>query len=198
MLNRLAGNPNRLLIRGIVSLAIGVATFVFPDTSLTTVVQLLGAYLMVDGLINFLLYTFRKKAQHSGLILIPKGVGNMLAGVVFLAFPAAMVSIFVFLIGLILIIAGGSQLLAQAGGRSFLGFSWVYTLIAVVATIGGIVLIAKPFESASTILMFFGGIIGLYGLGEIFWSYKLRKYKKAHPEQNQPPTVDVEYEEVKD
>jgi uncharacterized membrane protein HdeD (DUF308 family) len=198
MLNRLAGNPNRLLIRGIISLAIGVATFVFPDTSLTTVVQLLGAYLLVDGLINFLLFTFRKKTQQQGLVIIPKGIGNMLAGIIFLAFPAAMVSVFVFLIGLLLIIAGGSQLLAQTSGRNTLGFSWIYTLIALVATIGGIVLIAKPFESAATILMFFGGIIGLYGIGEIFWSYKLRKYKKAHPIHNQPTTVDVEYEEIKD
>jgi membrane protein HdeD len=192
-----AGNPKRTLIRGLIAIAVGIAIFAVPGLTLKLIIQLFGALLLADGVINFAIYSLRKKTQPQGFILIPRGLASIIFGLVLLAFPAGMISIFVFLIGFVLIVAGGSQLLAQLGGRSLVGVSWVFILIAAIALLAGITLLVNPFESAEFMIKFFAAIIIIYGAGELFWSNQLRKIKTQQPNRpNEPTTIDAEYEEV--
>ncbi len=192
-----AGNPKRTLVRGLVAIAVGIGIFAVPGLTLKLIIQLLGALLLADGLINFAIHSMRKKQQAPGFMLVPRGLASIVFGLVLLAFPAGMISIFVFLIGFILIIAGGSQLLAQLGGRSLIGVSWVYMGIAAIALLAGITLLVNPFESAEFMIKFFAVILIIYGAGELFWSNQLRKMKAQQPSRpNEPTTIDAEYEEV--
>lgn len=192
-----SGNPNRLLVRGIISIAIGITIVVVPDLTLPLVIQGLGALMFIDGLVALLINYFAKTKKQSIFLIVPRGTTNLIFGVILLLFPALMVNLFVFLIGFILIFAGFTQFASQISGRSLIGTSWLILIISVLAMIAGIIFIIKPFESAETMLTVFGVIIGLYGLGEVIWSFKLRKYKKEHPEPAAPTaTIDADYEEI--
>ena len=193
----ISGNPNRLLIRGIISIGIGAVIVAVPDLTLPLVIQGLGALMFIDGLVALLINYFSKTKRQSVFLIIPRGTTNLIFGTILLLFPALMVNLFVFLIGFILIFAGFTQFASQLSGRSSLGASWIIIVISIFAMGAGILFITKPFESAETMLTIFGIMIALYGLGEIIWSFKLRKYKKQHPDPVSPSTtIDTDYEEI--
>lgn len=192
-----SANPNRLIIRGFISIGIGVAVIAVPNLTLVNVIRFLGALMIVDGLVALLLNSFSKKKQRNVFQIIPRGTSNLIFGAILTLFPALMVNAFVFLIGFVLLFAGFTQFASQLSGRSILGTSWIIMVISVISIIAGVVFITKPFESAQTMLIIFGVIIGLYGLGEIIWSFKIRSAQKRMPKE-EPAIIDAEYEEIKD
>lgn len=187
-------NPNRLLFRGILALLIGVTIVAVPEMSMVLVMRIIGGLLLVDGLVALILSYFKKKKEpQSAYNIIPRGTLSLIMALILIIFPTLLVNVFVFVIGLILFMAGFTQLVSVLGTRSVLGFSWVSFIIAMVALSMGVVLLAKPFESAQTILIVFGVVIAFYGSGEIFRSFKVRKYQKNEPKPT-PEIVDAEYE----
>lgn len=188
-------NPNRLLIRGIVAMIFGVASIVVPDLSLKLMMQYLGALLLAEGIVAFLMNYFSKNEKKAYLI-VPRGTTNLILGIILLAFPALLINVFVFVIGLLLLMAGASQLSNQFGAIGKFRFSLPMALISLVSLVSGIVLIARPFESAQTVLILFGVVALVYGLGEIIWSFKIRKLNQQQAGEN-PQVIDTNYEEVK-
>lgn len=190
-----SANPNRNLIRGIISIAVGIAIIFVPDLSINLVIQILGGLLIVDGLINLFVTIINKSKQQNVMAIVPRGTTSLIFGTFLVLFPSLIVGIFVFLIGFILIIAGGSQLIAQISRRSILGFSWLITIFSLIGLLAGFFMLINPFKSAVTILILVGALIVLYGVGELVWSFKIRKLQKQNPRE-QPNIVDAEYEEV--
>lgn len=168
--------PNRLLIRGIVAIAIGVTILSVPDFSLKLMMQLLGALLFADGIIAFLAeyYSGTKNAYR----IVPRGTSNLIIGVILLVFPSLLVKVFVFVLGILLAWAGITQLLNQFESNGKLKISWLMALISIIALIAGVLLITQPFESAQAILMLFGIALAIYGVGELIWSFKIRKLNR--------------------
>lgn len=191
-----SGNPNRSIIRGIFSIAIGLTIIVVPDLTLPFVIRVLGAFLLIDGLVALLINYFSKNQKSSPFLIVPRGTTSLIFGAILVLFPSLMVNMFVFFLGFILLIAGLTQLINQITGRSLMGTSWIIIIISLISISMGVFFIAKPFESAQTMLIIFGVMIILYGFGEVFWSFKLRKYLKEHPAP-QTNVIDAEYEEVK-
>lgn len=191
MLFQKAFKPNRLLIRGIIAIIIGITIFVVPDFSLKLMMHLLGALLVADALIAFVAdyYATKKKTE-----IVPRGISNFVIGLILLIFPTLLVNIFVFVLGLLLIFAGATQLINQFGYKGKFSFSWFMAIISAIAIIAGVILIAHPFESAQSVLMLFGAVLLVYGVGEIIWSFKIRTLQK----ENESSVVDTPYEEVQE
>lgn len=189
-------NPNRLLLRGGLSIAIGLAILLVPDMSMVLLMRILGTLLLIDGIIALFINYFKKKKEPQTFYnIVPKGTLSLIMAVILLAFPTLLVNVFVFVVGLILFMAGLTQLLGILNGSRTLGFSLTTLIISIIALLAGIVLLLKPFESAQTILMFFGAIIAVYGVGEVIRSFKVRKFQKLQPKP-QPEIIDAEYEEI--
>ncbi len=195
MFQRAYANPFRLLIWGIVTILFGLAAIAVPGLSLEVVIRFLGVLLLVDGFINLLIGLINKQKGQSTYIIVPRGTSNLIIGLVLVLFPAFIVSIFVFVIGIILLFAGITQLASQIGGKNLPGISWVIAISSVIAIVAGVIMLFNPFESAKTILVVFGAVIALYGIGEVVRSFRVRKYRKENPPEP-PRTVDAEYEEV--
>lgn len=189
-------NPKRSLYRGIISIILGIVVITVPDLTLSLVIQILGAILIADGVLNIAIRAMSKNQQQKMLPLIPRGIPNLIFGVILFAFPVSMVEFFVFIIGFILIIAGVSQLSSQIAGGFKVGFSWIFFLIGLVAFLSGLFLIIRPFESAENILVLFGIVATLYGIGEIVWFFKLKKFRGKEQNNNQDKIIDADYEEV--
>ncbi|HOO85303.1 MAG TPA: DUF308 domain-containing protein [Prolixibacteraceae bacterium] len=190
-------NPNRLLLRGSLAIAIGLVILLVPDMSMVLVMRILGALLLADGVIALLINYFKKKKEPQTFYnIVPKGTLSFIMAIILLAFPTLLVNVFVFVVGLILFMAGLTQLLGILNGSRTLGFSLTTLIISIIALLAGIVLLLKPFESAQTILMFFGAIIAVYGVGEVIRSFRVRKFQKANPKPG-PDIIDTDYEEVK-
>ena len=191
-----SANPNRLLIRGIVTMAVGGTVIVVPGLSIKMVMQLLGILLLADGVVAFLIDYFTSKEKKAYLIL-PRGTSNLIIGTILIVFPSLLLNVFVFVMGFLLLLAGASQLLNQLGTIGKQNFSWPMAIISFISLAAGVVLISCPFESAKVVLILFGAVMLVYGLGEFIWSFKIRKLQQQQGAEN-PGVVDVEYEEVKE
>ncbi len=192
-----SANPNRLLIRGIVTMAVGGTVIIVPGLSIKMVMQLLGILLLADGVVAFLIDYFTSKEKKAYLIL-PRGTSNLIIGTILIVFPSLLLNVFVFVMGFLLLLAGASQLLNQLGTIGKQNFSWPMAIISFISLAAGIVLISRPFESAKVVLILFGAVMLVYGLGEFIWSFKIRKLQQQQQGTENPGVVDVEYEEVKE
>ncbi len=195
MISFKAANPNRSVIRGTITIIIGVVLISVPGLTLKTVIQILGTFLMLDGFINFMIQTFSKKAQQNSIIFINRGVPNLIFGLILVAFPTNIVKVFVFLIGILLVITGVSLLISQFRTKNLRGLTLVFFILGLVAFLAGIAMLSKPFQSAQTMMIALGAIVTLFGIGEILWSFKIRKHLKQQTKQ-EPQTIDADYEEV--
>ncbi|HNW52303.1 MAG TPA: DUF308 domain-containing protein [Prolixibacteraceae bacterium] len=188
-------NPLSNLLRGILAIIVGIAIVVVPDLSITLVIQIIGGMLLLDGVISFLVSLFNRSKQQNVLMVLPRGTASLVSGTIFIVFPSFIVGFFVFLVGLVLILLGGAQLIGM-GGRNGDGFSVLTTIISILALVGGFFMLSNPFKSAVSLLIFFGVVVAIYGIGEIFMSFKIRKYQKQNP-PDQLLTIDADYEELK-
>jgi uncharacterized membrane protein HdeD (DUF308 family) len=188
-------SPVRTLIKGIIITAAGVFIVLVPNVSLNTIVQFIGALLILDGLSYLVPTLFRKEEQTAGFFIIPPGITTILIGVLFLLLPVIIVKVFVFILGITLLLIGSTQLTLLLKGQKMSGFTLVLGLLALLSTIAGIVMLFNPFKSAVTIVMAVGGATALYGLIQIFMSFKIKRATKQEPKQL-PHTIDAEYEEV--
>jgi uncharacterized membrane protein HdeD (DUF308 family) len=188
-------NANRVFIRGIITALVGITILSVPGLSIDLVIQFLGGVLIFDGLINLTITMIKKTKQQNRFVIVPRGTSGIIVGVLLLLFPQLVVGIFFFLIGFILIVAGGSQLASQLGGRSVLGFSWLISIFSLIALGAGFFMLFFPKKIGDAIFLFIGIVIALYGIGEIVWSFRIRKFQKQNPSE-QPNIIDAEYEEV--
>jgi hypothetical protein len=107
----------------------------------------------------------------------------MAFGLLLLSFPSFFTTIFMFILGVLLLFAAVGQLITLATIRRFgTVSSWSY-LYAVLILIAGIVVLFNPFTSAETVLMLFGCTAIFYGVTDLFNQYNVRKIRKIKEEQ---------------
>lgn len=148
--------------------------------------------LVLSGLVTLILSN-RKRAGLMNGFWSTQGIMTVLFGIVFIASPTVIVKVFVFFLGIILLIMGLFQLIGALGTLSRSGWAWIYFLIALVTLSSGIFLLTDTFKSAETILSFLGIILILNGISELFMAWKV---SRQLPTYKGTPVEDVTYEEV--
>jgi uncharacterized membrane protein HdeD (DUF308 family) len=192
MKNIFVPNPKTTLYKGILTILLGGVLLFVPGLTMRTVMIIIGAVLLLSGVITLILSN-RKKAGTMGGFLSLQGITSILFGIVFIASPTVMVEIFVFLLGIILLIMGLFQLIGALGALSRSAAAWIYFLIALMTLASGVFLMTDSLKSAETILKFLGVILVLNGISELFMAWKVRRQPQIYKGS---PVQDVTYEEV--
>ena len=185
-------SPLKALIRGIVTIVVGVLFLSLPGLTLKSVVMTFGAMILVNGVFSLLFSGIRRK-QGKIVRSAFQDYFSILMGMLLLVSPLGIVGFFSSLLGFIILMLGASQLSGAFGSLSKSFWSWIYLIFASSMTLGGLFLLFKPIESAENILTFLGAILLLYGLLEVFNAWRI---KKMPPSQGADNTVDTTYEEI--
>ena len=185
--------PQNALIRGLLTIVIGILFLSLPGLTLKSVIMTIGAMILISGVFSLIL-SFRKNKRGGSFGSAFQGVFNILLGILFLLSPMTIVEIFGFFFGMIFLLMGLMQLFVALGTISKSLWSWVYLIFAILLISGGIFLLVHPIESAKNILTFFGAVLLLYGILEITMAWRL---KKIPSQSNSGDVVDTTYEEVK-
>lgn len=187
-----APNSGNSLFRGILTIALGSVLLFVPGLAMRTVMIIIGVMLVLSGLVTMILSNRKRTGAMSGFVSV-QGIVNVLFGIVFIASPTVMVEIFVFILGIILLIMGLFQLIGALATLSRSGWAWIYFLIALLTLSGGIFLLTDTLKSAETILSFLGIILILNGVSEIFMAWKVSHKPQTY---KGTPIQDVPYEEM--
>jgi len=185
-------NSRNSLFRGILTIALGSILLFVPGLTMQTVVIIIGAMLLLSGLVTLILSN-RKRAGSINGLWSAQGIMTVLFGIVFMASPSVMVKVFVVFLGIILLILGFFQLIGSLGNLLRSAWGWIYFLIALMTFGSGLFLLTDPFKSAEAILSFLGVILILNGLSDLFMAWKVSRQPQTY---KGTPVHDVTYEEV--
>lgn len=191
------------ILRSILAIILGVVLVVWPGTALKYIIMLIGVLFLITGLIAFIISN-RNREDHRKSLIPFSGIGSMALGLLLLCLPSTFATIFMFILGFILVIGAVGQFVTLAAARQFGYVSPVSYLFPVLILIAGIVVLFDPFKSAESVFILFGITAIFYGVTDLLNQYSIRRMRKANEEKEkivkmdgEPDVEDADYEEVK-
>ena len=166
------------ILRALAAIGIGLV-MVFDNAASVTVVKVIAAFLLASGVVS-LVYGFIRNRRDGVLPLMAvNAVVDLILGLLLFLNPVWVAGFIVTLIGVVLILFGGIQLLALAGTLSLLGAGFSTLILSICAVVGGAFLLFNPFgERIMSICA--GSFLLLYGVSELISSWRIRKAKEAY------------------
>lgn len=166
------------ILRSLTSIGIGLV-MIFDNEASETVVKVVAAFLFASGLVSLVYGLIRNKKEGLLPLMAVNAVVDILIGVLLFLNPGWVAGFIITLIGIVLILFGGLQLLALAGTMSLLGTGFGTLILSVCAVVGGAFLLFSPFgERIMGICA--GSFLVLYGVSELISSWRIRKAKEAY------------------
>lgn len=150
-------NPRALAFRGVVAVLFGLATLVWPGLTLTALVLLWGAYVLVEGVSTLVaLATRAPGTQQHRVYLIVHGLAGIGAGVVTLVWPGITALALLFVIAAWTLFVGVSEIVSAVRFREAIRHHWLLGLSGVLSLFVGLALIAAPVAGALAITWLIG------------------------------------------
>ena len=162
------------VVRAAVAILIGFIMVLKPETSLIFLVKVIAAIMIASGAVSLVYGVLNRRNGGLGLLIF-NTVVDILIGILLFSFPDEVASFVIILFGIILVVFGLFQIVTMASASRFvpLGF-WTFVL-PVICTAGGALLLVNPSGAASTLTLVAGIAILVYGISELFASWKMAK-----------------------
>ena len=170
-------SPTSTLARSIIAIAIGVVLIIWPEKVKELLVTITGILLLIPSLIILTPYLFSKKTQNEKQTIVPitAGVSTAVFGLRMILYPEAFVSLFTIIIGIMLTLAGITQVVGIYKYSLQAKNYWIMTPSLIILMVGVVTIL--NFKNISNILLIIIGVTSLlYGLSEVLNYYKIRKY----------------------
>jgi uncharacterized membrane protein HdeD (DUF308 family) len=147
------------LIRGLFGLALGILAVIFPGATLAVAVILIGAYLIVDGIVAIAKGVQVMRSDAHWWVLLLEGILGVAVGVAIFVWPGLSILSLAYLVGYWAIITGVLAIGTAFRLRSHLPGEWLYMLFGIVSVIFGIFVLFAP----ATGLVYIVLMISIYG-----------------------------------
>jgi len=180
MLGALARNWWLFAIRGLAAIIFGVLAFVWPDSTLTVLVYLFGAYVLIDGasLIAAVLMGDPLAQMHKWAITAI-GLIGIVAGIVTFVYPGLTALTLLYIVAFWAIGTGILQLASAITLRdAMVGAAWL-GLGGVLSIVFGIVLVVFPGAGLLSLVWLVGLWAVVFGISSLGLAYDLRQIDKA-------------------
>jgi len=163
-------------IRGIAALVFGILAFIWPETTLTVLVYLFGAYVLVDGA-SLLVALVRGDAvaRRHGWAVAIMGVLGIVVGVVTFVAPGVTALSLLYLVAFWAIATGTFQVIAAIQLRKELDNEFWMALGGVASIVFGVLLVAFPGEGLISLVWLVGIWAVVFGVSSLGLAYRLHK-----------------------
>ena len=121
-------NSKNSITRSISTILIGGVLLFVPGLTMKTVMMVIGAMLMLSGLVTLILSNLKKDRNQIGLWSV-QGIMNIVFGMIFITSPTTMIKIFIIFIGIILLIMGFLQLAGALGSLTRSVWAWIFLIV---------------------------------------------------------------------
>ncbi len=185
---------NNSILRSILGIVLGLLLIIWPEVAITYLVIMIGIFFIIPGLYALITYLFRDKAAdtYSGMFPVIS-IGSILLGIWLVVMPDFFVGTFMYLLGILLIIAGIQQTYYLIKARKWSHVSYLFFILPAIIFIIGIMILVYPFGAAKNTFIIFGVASLLYGINEMINWIKFRKKKTQQPFI--PPTEIIDVDE---
>lgn len=169
---------NYSIMRCVSAIVIGVLLMVWPETAIIYLVIAIGAMFFLPSL--FTLIGYFMKGRQLGMYFPIVSLGSLLFGLWLMISPAFFVGILMYVLGVLLVFAGISQIGGLLGVRSHATVPFGYYVMPVFILLAGLVVLVNPFAAASIPFIILGISSTTYGLSELINIYKFRRNEEKH------------------
>jgi uncharacterized membrane protein HdeD (DUF308 family) len=169
-------------IRGIAALVFGMLAFIWPETTLTALVFLFGAYALVDG-VSLLIALVRgdAAARRDAWAVAIIGVLGIVVGVVTFMWPGLTALSLLYLVAFWAIATGTFQVIAAVALRRELDGEFWMALGGVASIVFGALLVAFPGDGLITLVWLVGIWSVVFGVSSLGLAYRLHAIDAALP-----------------
>jgi uncharacterized membrane protein HdeD (DUF308 family) len=174
-------------IRGIAALVFGVLAFIWPEATLTVLVFLFGAYVLVDG-VSLLVALVRGDAvaRRHGWAVGIMGVLGIFAGIATFAWPGLTALSLLYLVAFWAIAMGTFQVIAAIALRRELDGEFWMALGGAVSIVFGAVLVVFPGAGLISLVWLVGLWSVVFGVSSLGLAYRLHEIDAALPRLVKP------------
>ena len=203
------GYSNRLSgpMRALVAVAIGVIMVLYNEQAMNIVVKIIAALIFASGVVSLVVGLKKKNDNTSRLMNFNAVVDLVIASLLFM-FNGFVANLIIYLIGFALLGFGLFQIFALFGASRVMKLGFWPFVMPFLVTGAGIFLLFNPEWTKSSISLFAGIALLIYGVSELLSSWKVKKaideyeISRVEPRQEpqsqevEPVVKDVDYEKV--
>ena len=161
-------------LRSIFAIVLGLILVLWPQLTIIYIVMAIGVFFILPGLWSLVMYVNARFRQPEMPMRFPlEGVGSLLLGLWLFLYPGFFVSIFMWMLGFVLMLAGTQQIVTLVQARQWKPVPWMYYLFPGLILLSGVMILAYPFGAAENTVVIFGLATLFYGCKWLNW-YKFR------------------------
>lgn len=169
------------IFRSLCSLLVGLLILFNAQHMPSIIIRIIGVLFLLPGTFGVLTYLFSKINRN--FIIRPSfplmSIGSILFGLYLELYPDNFVAYLILLMGLLLMLAGISQILSMITNRNVSPFSFVLLLIPIVLVCVGGYCITHSKDAAETLFQILGGTCIYYGLSDMFLTLRAKHYSRV-------------------
>lgn len=170
------------IFRSLCSLLVGLLLLFNAEQMPALIVELIGLLFLLPGIFGVVAYLYGQFSKNA--IVRPSfplmSIGSILLGVYLIMYPDNFVTYLVFLIGILLLLAGINQFLSMFVNRRVSPFSWLLMFMPVVLIGVGAYCITHTSEAAATLFKILGATSIYYGLSDMFLTLRTKHYTRIY------------------
>jgi uncharacterized membrane protein HdeD (DUF308 family) len=170
----LARNWWVLALRGVLGILFGIAAFVWPESTLTALVLVFGAYVFVDGIFALIAGISMRRQLSLWWLVLLEGVAGIILGLLTFRSPDITALILLSFIAAWSIITGVFEIVTAVRLRKLIPNEWLLIVSGIVSIIFGVLLIAQPGAGAIAIVWLLGAYALLFGILMLLLAFRLR------------------------
>jgi uncharacterized membrane protein HdeD (DUF308 family) len=174
-----AGSWWTVLLRGIVTIAFGLAAFAWPGLTAATLVLMFGFYALADGAFSLLAAIGGRRHGEDRWLLALEGVIGIWAGVVTLRAPQITAAMLVFFISIWAMATGFLRIAAAMRLRKEISGELWLVLSGILSVAFALMLMLRPDVGAIGLIWIIASYALILGLFEILLGVELRGARTA-------------------
>ena len=181
MIPAIAGNWWAVVLRGVIAIALGIITLMWPAVTIGAVILLFGFYALLDGVLNLLGAVRASKHHERWGYLVAEAVFGLLAGIAAFTWPGITAIALVYMIAVwalvtgVLEIAAAFRLRRHITGEILLGLAGIFSIAF------GVMLVVAPLTGALVIAVWIGVYELIFGVTVLALGIRLRSWSHRTP-----------------
>jgi uncharacterized membrane protein HdeD (DUF308 family) len=164
------------IVKGILAVIFGVAAWAWPGLTLTTLIWLLGAFIVADGIMDIVgMFTQDQLSWGRRMLLAIWGVVQVIAGIVIWAAPDLGVLTLMVVFGVWALATGIFLVVSAFTSDGHLMNPWMQALLGIVLAVIGVYLVVEPGAGALASVWVLGVVAIAHGIAQIVAGFQMRR-----------------------
>lgn len=168
-----------LAVRGLVAILFGVMAFAWPRITLTVLLLLFGAYVLVDGVFAIIAAISAPKELRRWWMLLIEGLIGVAIGVLTFFWPAITALALLWLIALWAVLTGIFEIGTAIQLRKLVEGEWLLILSGALSVLFGLLLVALPSAGVLAVIWIIGAYAVIFGILLVTLAFRMRNFGKT-------------------